>query len=57
MKRTEGNDRTDGTTKHYPTDREPKKKVFAPKFVLKPFKTKLAEGMTLRKLEEMMREI
>lgn len=26
-------------------------------FVLKPFKTKLAPGMTIRKLEEMMREI
>lgn len=26
-------------------------------FVLKPFKTKLARGMTIRKLEEMMREI
>ena len=26
-------------------------------FVLKPFKTKLAPGMTIRKLEEIMREI
>jgi hypothetical protein len=26
-------------------------------FVLKPFKTKLAKGMTIRKLEELMREI
>jgi hypothetical protein len=26
-------------------------------FVIKPFKTKLAPGMTVRKLEELMREI
>ena len=28
-----------------------------PKFEIKPFKTKLAPGMTIERLEEMMREI